>query len=157
MSADSGWLAVQWAELVPVADVYERAILTVMAHRANSDGTDSFPSVTTMAEFCMCEETSVKRRLAKLRARKFIAYGDQTVAAYIDPRYRPKVYDLLIPYEFYGKPQLEAINRGRAQRGLGPITPENRPPLVVPERSRKQRADTGTTRKKPTRPQLKAM
>lgn len=154
----SGWLPVAWAETAPVADVYERTILTLMAHRAKSDGTCAYPSVPTMARFAMCEETSIKRRLASLRRRKVIGYGDQAVAAHLDARYRPRVYDLLIPASWYSAAQLEEVNRERAERGLPPLTDELRPNLGPPP-ARKRRADSGTTRPaKNTRPShLKAL
>jgi len=147
----SGWLPVAWAEKAPVADVYERVILTLMAHRARPDGTGCYPSIKTMAEFAMCEETSIKRRLTSLRNRLVIAYGDQAIAMHIDARYRPKVYDLLIPVSWYSASQLDGVNRDRAERGLPPMTAENRPNLMPPP-ARKRRADTGTVRRSNVRP-----
>lgn len=140
------WLAIAWAETAPVADVYERAILTLMAHRASPDGTGAYPSVPTIARFACCDDKTIERRMVALRKRRVIAPGDQKLAARIDRRYRPKVYDLLIPHEFYSATQLEEVDRNRAERGLAPLTPEDRPPLANPGRGRKTREDKGKPR-----------
>lgn len=144
------FLAVTWAETAPVADVYERAILTLFAHRANHDGTDCYPSVPTIAEFCVCDTRSIIRRLKALTDRKVIALGDQQAAFRIPARYRPKVYDLLIPYGWYSDEQMEKyVNRDRAQRGLPPLDPADRPALALPP-SRTCRRDAGTSRPRKT-------
>jgi hypothetical protein len=140
------WLSSAWSETAPVADVYERAILTLLAHRSRSDGTSAYPSVPSMARFAMCDERSIKRRLGALRRRGVIAYGDQLLAAHIDSRYRPKVYDLLIPASWYSAAQLEQVNRERAEQGLGPLTEADRPPISDPPPSRKGRSDVGVPR-----------
>jgi hypothetical protein len=141
------WLSIAWAEQAPVADVYERAIVTLLAHRASTDGTGAYPSVRYMARFAVCDEKSIERRLRALRERGVISYGDQSLAAHIDRRYRPKVYDLMIPFEWYSGAQIEQVNRERAERGVTPLTPETRPPLAVPEPARRQRSDTGVPRR----------
>lgn len=140
------WLAVAWAETVPVADAYERCILTVMAHRARPDGTNAWPSVSKLARFAVCDEKTIERRLSALRKRGVIAYGEQKLAAIqkIPKNRRPKVYDLMIPFEWYSAAQLEAeVNPDREERGLGPLTAADRPPLAPPTRARKARADAG--------------
>lgn len=143
------WLAIAWAEKAPVADVYERCILTLMAHRAKSDGTGAHPSIPTMAEYAMCEDTSIKRRIRALQERRVIAPGDQTIAAYIDARYRPRVWDLLIPFSWYGPTVKLEVNQERLERGLPPLDDVARPPLLPPP-PRKVRADSGVPRQRVT-------
>ena len=139
------WLAIDWAETAPVADVYERAIITLLAHRADSDGTGAYPPEAAMARYAMCDEKTIKRRLDALRARGVIAYGDQDLAKHLDQRYQPKVYDLMIPYEWYRQNgHLTTINRERIERGLGLLTPYSRPGLHAA--TRKNRSDKGIAR-----------
>lgn len=139
-------LPVAWAESAPVADVYERAIITLLAHRAEIDGTGAYPSVMTIARFAVCDEQVIRKRLSALLERGVITYGDQSLAARIPQRYRPKVYDLMIPHEWYSATQMEDVNRQRAQDGLGPYPVAERPPIQKPERSRKQRSDAGCSK-----------
>lgn len=140
------FLAVAWAETAPVADVYERAIITLMAHRANSDGTGCYPSIATMAAYACCEATTIKRRLAAMRARKLIGYGDQKLVKHLPRDKQPKVYDLLIPLGWYSAAQLEEVTRDRAGRGLRPLAEAERPMLEAVMTSRKPRADVGIAR-----------
>lgn len=142
-------MAVIWAETAPVADVYERAVITLLAHRAGVDGTGAWPSTSTIARFAVCDEQVIRKRLAALLERGVIAYGDQSLVSKIDHRYRPKVYDLLIPHEWFSTSQLVEVDRDRAQRGLGPYSAEERPPILQPERSRKRRSDTGAPKPSP--------
>lgn len=145
------WYPLTWAETAPVADVYERAILTLLAHRAAGDGTGAYPPVSKMAEYAVCDVATVKRRLGAMRRRGLIDYGNQRVTQHLPRDRRPKVYDLLIPLSWYSAAQLEEVNRERAQRGTGPLSAEARPDLTTPERSRKARSDKGQPkpRKKP--------
>lgn len=140
------WLAHAWAESAPIADVQEFAILTVMAQRANSDGTDAHQSTPTIARAIKCDERTVARRLDALCARGVISLGDQSIVAHIRADRRPKVYDLMIPYSWYSAHQMTQVNLDRADRGLQPLTPEARPPLDTPSPSRKVRADRGKPR-----------
>jgi hypothetical protein len=140
-------LVIDWAETAPVADVYERAIITQMAHRANKDGTGAYPSIPTMARYALCDEKTIERRLEALRKRKLIALGNQSLARHIPARYRPRVYDLLVPYAWYSAAQLDKVNQERAERGRPPLTPKDRPPLAEPAKlGRKPRADKGVKR-----------
>ncbi|QYN41091.1 hypothetical protein K1T35_47980 (plasmid) [Pseudonocardia sp. DSM 110487] len=140
------WLALDWAETAPVADVYERVILTLMAGRADKDGTGVWLSPGTIARGAVSDEQTVKRRMRALRERGVIAYGDQSLAAKIPANRRPKVYDLMIPVSFYSPTQLAEVNRMREENGRPPLTPENRPDLPEAAPSRKARSDTGTSR-----------
>lgn len=139
------WYAQAWAEEAPVADVYERSIITLMAHRADSDGTGAYPPKAKMAAYSMCAVETIKPRLRALVKRGLIARGDQSLTAHLPADKRPVVYDLLIPYDWYSASQRETVNRERAQRGHGPLTPTDRPPIAPPP-ARKVRIDYGVPR-----------
>ncbi|WP_331720881.1 helix-turn-helix domain-containing protein (plasmid) [Streptomyces sp. NBC_01241] len=135
-----------WAmKAAPVADTTEKLILISLAERADEDGCDAFPSKATLAKDALCDEKTVQRKLGKLADRKLIGMGDQRAAQYIEKRYRPKVYDLLIPYSWF--PDVDDINETRRRRGRGLLTPENRPD-IVPAPTRVQRSDKGKPRAK---------
>ncbi|MET7816269.1 helix-turn-helix domain-containing protein [Streptomyces sp. NPDC005395] len=131
----------------PVKDTTERLILIALADKADADGCNTFPSKKTIAKVALCDEKTVQRKLGDLRKRKLIDYGDQEAARYIEKRYRPKVYDMLIPYSWYGPERITRVNAERAGKGLPPLTPENRPPIAdAPERT--VRSDKGKPRPK---------
>ncbi|MFD8385250.1 helix-turn-helix domain-containing protein [Streptomyces sp. NPDC059679] len=135
-----------WAmKAAPVADTTEKLILISLAERADEDGCDAFPSKATLAKDAICDEKTVQRKLGKLVDRKLIGLGDQRAAQYIEKRYRPKVYDLLIPYSWF--PDVDEINESRRRRGRGLLTPENRPD-IVPAPTRRERSDKGKPRTK---------
>ncbi|MFE2529441.1 helix-turn-helix domain-containing protein [Streptomyces sp. NPDC059382] len=135
-----------WAmKAAPVADTTEKLILISLAERADEDGCDAFPSKATLAKDALCDEKTVQRKLGKLVDRKLIGLGDQRAAQYIEKRYRPKVYDLFIPYSWF--PDVDDINETRRRRGRGLLTPENRPD-IVPAPTRVQRSDKGKSRTK---------
>lgn len=135
----------------PVADVYERAVLTILAEAADDDGCDAFPAVSTMAERAMCSPRQVSRVIQELLSRGMIGLGNQDAATYIPPRYRPVVYDVLIPYEWFSNPT--RINAFRGKKGRDPLTPESRPAISIPP-EKPRRADHGKPkpRKKPKAP-----
>ncbi|MFE4264601.1 helix-turn-helix domain-containing protein [Streptomyces sp. NPDC056883] len=135
-----------WAmKAAPVADTTEKLILISLAERADEDGCDAFPSKATLAKDALCDEKTVQRKLGKLVDRKLIGLGDQRAAQYIEKRYRPKVYDLFIPYSWF--PDVDDINETRRRRGRGLLTPENRPDIVAAP-TRVQRSDKGKPRAK---------
>lgn len=137
------WYASAWAEKVRVASIYERAILTYMAHRAKKDGTEAYPSASTIADYACSDTRTVRRHIDNLLARGLIAEGNQKAAAHIRKDRRPVVYDLLIPYDWYSADQIGEVNAERAERGLGPLTPEDRPRLTTPPPAKKARSDKG--------------
>lgn len=137
------FLAQEWAEdHAPVADTYERIILMKLARHASDDGTGAYPLVSTMATAALCDTETVRRRLRAMTQRGLIALGDQRLARAKSPHMKPRVYDVLIPHGWYSPEQLAKVNRERAETGLHPITPENRPP-IAPAPARKRRADHG--------------
>lgn len=144
------WYASAWAEKAPVGTVYERAILTYLAHRAKKDGTNCYPSTKTLAEFALCDKRTAQRHLDTMIERGLIAKGDQSVTQHLRADRRPTVYDILIPYDWYSNDQLEDVNEERAERDLSPLRPEDRPRLSPPPKSgREKRSDKG--KKNPNR------
>jgi hypothetical protein len=129
----------------PVVDAEERAILSALAESAWSDGTDAFPSKKTIAEIAVIDPKTVQRRLRTLASRGLIGEGNQDAAAYIPEYFRPKVYDLMIPYSWF--PDIDQVNAERKAKGKRPLTPEDRPDLA-PAPPKKHRADKGKPRPK---------
>lgn len=145
------WLAQAWAEIAPVKNVYERALLTLMSHRANHDGTGCYPSKATMARYALCDTTTVKRHLHEMARRGLIGPGNQKLVAHLPANKRPNVYDLLVPFSFYSADQLVDVQRQRAENNLPPLTAEMRPPIAKPESTgRKTRTDKGVPRQPKT-------
>lgn len=139
-------LPILWAmKSAPVVDAEERAILSALAESAWSDGTDAFPSKKTIAEIAVIDPKTVQRRLRTLAGRGLIAEGNQEAAAYIPAYFRPRVYDLMIPYSWF--PDIAQVNAERKAKGKPPLTPEDRPDLA-PAPAKKHRADKGKRRPK---------
>lgn len=135
--------AMTWSwEYAPVASMTEKGVLMALANDAGPDGCNAFPSTNTIAEEAMCSSGTATKTLKALRERGIIAYGDQSAAEYLDPRYRPTVYDIQIPYSWYSEEQIKKVNAKRAEKGLPPLTPDDRPPLG-PAPDRKSRSDKG--------------
>jgi hypothetical protein len=130
----------------PVADTLERVVLVTLAERcARADGCTAFPSRDTIAQTALADPKTVQRVLRRLETRGLIAKGDQSAARYLRADRRPTVWDLLIPYSWFPNP--ERMNAERAQAGLPPLTPADRPDVALPP-ERKKRADAGKTRSK---------
>jgi hypothetical protein len=134
--------AMVWAvKDAPTANPTEKLVLIALAERAKDDGRNAFLSKKSLANRALCDPKTAQRCLGSLRDRGLIAKGDQSAADYIDPRYRPVVYDLLIPYSWYGA-KIERVNEDRAELGLGPLTPDARPD-IAPAPPRATRSDKG--------------
>lgn len=144
------WYAIAWSESAPVGDAYERAVVSQMARRAKKDGSDAALSIASMARYAVASERTIARVIARLEERGVIAEGDQAVVAYIDPRYRPKVWNLQIPYSYFSADMLEEVNQERRELGRPPLTAEERPPLAAPTPTRAPRADVGTKKPRKT-------
>lgn len=129
----------------PVANVEERAVLSIMAERAHEDGCNSYLSQATIAKRALVSDRTVRDRLADMEQRGLIARGDQTAAAHIPADRRPVVYDLLIPYSWFSR--IERINDYRDAQGRPPITSEMRPEIADPP-PRKRRADLGVPKRR---------
>lgn len=130
----------------PVADTLERVVLVALAERcARADGCTAFPSRDTLADTALADPKTVQRVVRRLETRGLIAKGDQSAARYLRADRRPVVWDLLIPYSWFPNP--ERMNTERAQAGLRPLTPTDRPDIAPPP-ERKKRADAGKARPK---------
>lgn len=129
----------------PVADAIERLVLAIYAEHADEDGCNAFPSYKSVAERAMTDRRTVIRRVRELVDRGLLAEGDAAAAEAIPQRYRPKVYDVMIPHSWWGPAAVERINAYRAGRGRQPITPDTRPEAGrAPARA--PRADAGRPR-----------
>uniref|UniRef100_UPI003F491F82 helix-turn-helix domain-containing protein n=1 Tax=Nonomuraea sp. CA-251285 TaxID=3240002 RepID=UPI003F491F82 len=137
------FLSQDWAHNhAPVASAYERCIITSLAQYTDDDGCNAYKSKDTLAENALCDPKTVQRVLRDLQDRRLIARGDQSVVSHFDPRYRPVVYDIMIPYSWYSKAQWLKLNEERARKGRPPLRPEDRPELPPPPPKTK-RADKG--------------
>lgn len=130
----------------PVADSLERLVLVALAERAaRADGCTAFPSRDTLAATVLADPKTVQRVLKRLEGRGLIGKGDQSAARYLRADRRPVVYDLLIPYSWFPNP--DRMNAERAQAGLPPLTPADRPDIAPPP-ERARRSDAGKPRSK---------
>jgi hypothetical protein len=135
--------AMLWASKdAPTANPIEKLVLIALGEAADEDGCNGFLSKKTLAERAHSNPRTVQNHLQSMRRRGLIREGDQTAAAYIDPRYRPTVYDLQIPYSWFGGKMLARVNEFRARAGRPALTPETRPELP-PAGPRKPRSDKG--------------
>ncbi|MEU4231167.1 helix-turn-helix domain-containing protein [Nonomuraea sp. NPDC026600] len=138
------YLSSDWAMYyAPVKSATEKLVLVALAHRTDDDGCDAYKSKGTLAQAAMCDPKTVQRVLRDLEERGLIKLGDQSVAAYIDIRYRPVVYDIQIPHSWYSAAQMEQVNSERARKGRPPLQPDDRPDLS-PAPKRPSRSDKGT-------------
>ncbi|MEU6713027.1 helix-turn-helix domain-containing protein [Nonomuraea sp. NPDC046802] len=137
------YLSGDWAMYyAPVKSPTEKLVLVALARRTDDDGCDAYQSKATLAQAAMCDPKTVQRVLRELEERGLIKLGDQAVAEYIDPRYRPVVYDVQIPYSWYSVAQMEQVNAERARKGRPPLQPDDRPNLP-PAPERPSRSDKG--------------
>lgn len=142
----------RWAmKDAPVATSAERLVLNAYAYHCDSDGSGAYPGPATLAQMTLLDETTIKRARRSLIARKLMARGDQSRARRLPSGQRPSVLDLMIPASWYaaqkgGAQALREINAWRAEAGLEPIGPANRPNLN-PAPAKKERADKGRARK----------
>ncbi|MCL8016876.1 helix-turn-helix domain-containing protein [Streptomyces sp. AS02] len=138
--------AVLWATSdAPIANVNEFAVLVMLAEKADSDGCSAFPARNTVAKRTTVDPKTVQRTINALATRKLIGPGNPKAAEYIRADRRPPVWDLLIPYDWF--PNIERINKERAEKGKPPLTPESRPQIAPPP-AKKTRSDKGKKRPK---------
>lgn len=90
------WQAMSWAAGLPLSRVNggARAVLMLLAEKADSDGRGAYPTVETLARTLDVSPRSVKRYLAELRDCGLIVAGEQACVAHILPHRRPNVWDL---------------------------------------------------------------
>lgn len=114
----------------PVKDAGERLILTILAEHSDEDGTSAYPSQKTIAGYAMLTDRSVRDKLKALEARGILVRGDQRLVAHFPGDKRPVVWDLAIPFTWWGV-RWDRMNRSRTTRGLRPLQPEQRPDLAA--------------------------
>lgn len=143
----SGFDPVLWAmKDAPVVDVEEWATLVAVAEFADEDGCNAYPSTKTISERTRISERTVQRRLDQLEGRGLIVRGDQSnIAANIPLHKRPTLYDVMVPAAWWGDGALDRVNRGRANKGLRPLTEADRP-SHAPAPAKKARRDAGVAR-----------
>ncbi|MBO2461651.1 hypothetical protein [Actinomadura violacea] len=134
--------AMIWAAKdAPTADAHERCILSALAETADDDGCAAFLSKDTLANIAHCDPKTVQRKIGDMVKRRLLALGDQSAADYLPKNRRPKVYDLLIPYAWFGS-KIARVNDDRLRRGRGPLVPEDRP-AIAPPPPKVERSDKG--------------
>ncbi len=136
----------------PTANTIEYAILVTMAGRADADGCSVFLSVPKLAAASHLDERTIQRHLKAMTDRGLIAPGDPTAPnaakwRRIRADNRPKLYDVLVPVDWYSADMLAKINDDREMMGREPLTSANRPP-IAPAPPKKARKDKGKPRPK---------
>lgn len=96
------------------ADTYERHILLVIADQADRSGSNAVVTRAFLTDVTGFDESTIKRRLRRLRERGLIAPGDPQMVAHYPPQYRPSVWDL---------PHVQDRVRPRKRRSRGVSQP----------------------------------
>src|SRR4051794_26635579 len=95
--------AYEWAlKDAPISNPTAKLILITLADTADDDGCGAFLSKKTIAKYALVDPKTVQRHLAALKQAGILAEGDQSRANYIPAHRRPVVYDLQIPYTWFG-------------------------------------------------------
>jgi hypothetical protein len=141
-----------WAvEHAPVVDAEERAILSALVMKGSFDGRDCHRSYKTLGQVARCDRKTAERKCHAMEARGLLRRqtGPKPQSWHrLAADKKTVVWEVMIPADFWSAMQLEEINAARVERGLPPITRDNRPPLA-PAPPKKTRADKG--RKAPQR------
>jgi hypothetical protein len=82
-----------------VGDSTRKLILVGVANHAHKNGTASFASPKTIAEYADCSVRTVQRHIPQLLADGFLREGDQRLVSYLPPDKRPIVYDVAMTEE----------------------------------------------------------
>ncbi|MFE6309317.1 hypothetical protein [Nocardiopsis sp. NPDC057823] len=147
-----------WAlKHAPCADIYEQMILMQMADAADEDGCNAFLSKETIADRISGDiDPETVRRKWRAMERRGLIRPDKTPPpdryTRIPKQYRPKRWELCIPFSWWSDAQRERIQQVRDDRGLEPLTPETRPD-IAPAPAKASRSDKGKPRprKKPAK------
>lgn len=136
-----------WAmKHAPVADVEERMILVAMADAADADGCNSYRSMRSLQNIATGVSKATIQRRQRAMAKRGLIRPDSTPppARYlkIPKNRRPPRWEVCIPYSWWSDDQRREIQHEREDRGLPPLTPQDRPDLA-PAPPKKARADKG--------------
>src|SRR5690625_680278 len=146
---------VLWAmKYAPVGNLVDRMVLMIYADHADPDGCNAWPSNKTIGEIAMCDPKTVKASRSRLVAQGLLRHQKGARPPRylkIDPHRRPELMEAMLPHSHLGAPQVEDLDRLRAERteygdavNSRPLTPQNRPDPSPPERKgRKTRSDKG--------------
>ena len=117
----------------PVADYLERLVLIAMADAADSDGCNSFRSISTLMNIATgADKRTIIRRQKSLEERGLIRRDTSKAPARylaIPADKRPVRWEICIPVSWWSDPQLMEIQRERVEHGLLPLTAAGRPDL----------------------------
>lgn len=139
--------ATSWALSVDtVPDSTARVILLGLANHAARDGSAAWPSVATLAEYAVCSERTVQRKLRELEARGLLRKGDQRLLQHLPADRRPVVYDLPIGVTIChpGPNGVTPVSERGDTTGTDGVTPVSpKPSMNHPEPSYPPKPPTG--------------
>ncbi|WP_242911531.1 hypothetical protein [Actinomadura terrae] len=135
-----------WAvEHAPVRDAEERSVLVALVMKGSFDGRDCHRSYKTLGHIARVDRKTAERKCRAMEARGLLRRqtGQMPVSwKRLPADKKTVVWEVMIPADFWSPVQLEEINTARTERGLPPITRDNRPPLA-PAPPKHARADKG--------------
>ena len=140
-----------WAlEHAPVVDAAERAVLMALANKGDFDGCNAYRGYPALSRVAKIDPKTVERKCHAMEKRGLIRRqpGPKPEGWLKLPADKKTVvWEIMIPHSHYSAAELANTNETRAERGRGPITPQNRPDLA-PAPEKKARADKGKKRPK---------
>lgn len=124
-----------WALRADVGDPIAKLVLIALADHAHNDGTNAWPSQSTIAEYVGCSDRTVRTKLAELESAGVIRRGDQAVVSHLPVNRRPVVWDVVVSetdrkYVPGGK-SVRAEAHGTSGRKLSSDNPPFEPPVVT--------------------------
>lgn len=135
-----------WAvEHAPVRDAEERSVLVALVMKGSFDGRDCHRSYKTLGNIARVDRKTAERKCHAMEARGLLRRQTgqmPTSWKRLPADKKTVVWEVMIPADFWSAVQLEEINTARTERGLPPITRDNRPPLS-PAPPKRTRADKG--------------
>ncbi|MEU0236726.1 hypothetical protein ABZ234_03480 [Nocardiopsis sp. NPDC006198] len=150
-----------WAlEHAPVIDAAERAVLMALANKGDFDGCNAYRGYPALARVAKIDTKTVRRKCHAMEERGILRRQTGKMPEgwlKLPADKKTVVWEIMIPHSYYSAQQLANVNESRAERGRGPITPQNRPDLADapakpgrkdkgqerPERRKKKDGDPG--------------
>ncbi|MEU5853905.1 hypothetical protein ABZ799_01135 [Nocardiopsis dassonvillei] len=122
-----------WAlEHAPVIDAAERAVLMALANKGDFDGCNAYRGYPALARVAKVDTKTVRRKCHAMEERGILRRQTGKMPEgwlKLPADKKTVVWEIMIPHSHYSPQQLANLNESRAERGRGPITPENRPDL----------------------------